>query len=68
LNTNATWRNATTQRAQQLDAVFPKIISSQKFKHFDMYYMDHPDLQVTTNWLKAGNDAKDLFQVQYSIL
>jgi len=62
LNDDASWRNATTQRAQQLNSVYHYIIQNYKFQHFDMYYMDHPDAQIIQDWVKSGNDAKDLFQ------
>jgi len=36
LNTNASWRNITQERADELSAVYPQIIQNEKFAHFDM--------------------------------
>jgi acyloxyacyl hydrolase len=42
LNTNETWRDLTTQRAQNLSAVYTKVMAENKYLNFDMLYWD-PD-------------------------
>lgn len=36
LNTNATWRNITQERADELSAMYPLVIQNEKFNNFDM--------------------------------
>jgi len=42
MNSNDTWRNATTARAFELNEVYLQIMANHTFKHFDMHYFDCP--------------------------
>eukprot|EP00699_Malawimonas_sp_californiana_P000915 EC714546.1.p1 GENE.EC714546.1~~EC714546.1.p1 ORF type:complete len:125 (+),score=25.57 EC714546.1:172-546(+) len=39
LNPDPYWRNYTTYMADQLNAVFPRIVTSHTYKNFDMVYL-----------------------------
>lgn len=62
MNENATVRSLTTQRAMELSAVYPKIISQNKFKNFDMAYYDFPFQQIMNIWISRGGDPADLIE------
>eukprot|EP01006_Ploeotia_vitrea_P057295 TRINITY_DN68164_c7_g3_i2.p2 TRINITY_DN68164_c7_g3~~TRINITY_DN68164_c7_g3_i2.p2 ORF type:complete len:604 (+),score=304.25 TRINITY_DN68164_c7_g3_i2:1051-2862(+) len=63
MNPNETWRELTTQRAQNLSAVYPKIIAEQSYKHFDMDVLP-ADLtnKVIQKWVAEGHSAVDLIE------
>jgi len=62
LNPDPYWRNASTQHAAILSQVYQDMVKNTTWKHFDLYYMDHPDAEVVREWVKQGNNASDLFQ------
>jgi acyloxyacyl hydrolase len=64
MNANETVRNMTTQVAQTLNAVYPKIISQHKYNNFDMMYIDSIAMidQVWAAWVAAGNNPADLIE------
>jgi len=64
LNADPYWRMVANTRARQLDATFLQLIQNEahNFKNFDLYYMDHPDKEVITDWIAAGNEAWQLFE------
>lgn len=62
LNANETWRNITTQRAEALNAVYPKVIANQKYKNFDMHF-NNPDWRKFINaYVQAGGLAHELIE------
>jgi len=62
LNPDVKWRQATSQRARALDAVFDEIIANHTFKNFETYFIECPDKQVIQSWLNAGRDGRDLYE------
>ena len=46
LNSNATIRKFTTERAQNLSKVYQQIIDTKKWKNFDMVYYDLPTMDI----------------------
>jgi len=42
MNTDAYWRNVTSQHAMKLNEVYKQIIANHTYKHFDMYFIDDP--------------------------
>jgi len=62
LNSNETWRNITTQRAQQLNAVYANITASQKYQNFDMYFHNPDWMSFISQYAAAGGLASDLIE------
>lgn len=62
MNSNATWRNATTQRAFELNQVYKEIIANHTYKNFDMTYFDPPLQPVLNQWRKQGGHAWQLIE------
>jgi acyloxyacyl hydrolase len=62
VDSDAHWRNATTQRAMELNQVYTQIIANHTFKNFDMYYFDPPLKAVIEQWNKAGGETWQLIE------
>eukprot|EP01027_Heterolobosea_sp_BB2_P014562 GEZU01020901.1.p1 GENE.GEZU01020901.1~~GEZU01020901.1.p1 ORF type:complete len:330 (-),score=104.82 GEZU01020901.1:393-1382(-) len=62
MNSNATVRQFTTERAQNLSLVYQQIIGNYTFKNFDMSYYDFPWLAIAEKWLAQGGQLKDLIE------
>lgn len=63
LNKNATMRQLTTERKEMLNAVFPKIIAEQKYKHFDMIYIHNPFKANLEKWVASGGKGSDMCEI-----
>jgi len=63
LNSDPEARNRTCQRANELNEQFPKIIASQKYKHFDMHYLGNFLEQNVKTWKSQGGDPSELFEI-----
>jgi acyloxyacyl hydrolase len=62
LNSNATWRNLTTQRAMQLNDAFRKVIANNTFKNIKVSYIDPPLPAAIQDWKKMGKDPLHLIE------
>lgn len=62
LNSNATWRNLTTQRAMQLNDAFKKVVANNTFKNAKVFYTDPPLPGAIREWKKMGRDPQDLIE------
>jgi len=62
MNTDPYWRNATTQRAVELNHVYSQIIANTTFKNFDMHYFDPPLQGVVDMWKKQGGQTWQLIE------
>mmetsp|Transcript_19662 Transcript_19662/g.21878 ORF Transcript_19662/g.21878 Transcript_19662/m.21878 type:complete len:581 (+) Transcript_19662:15-1757(+) len=62
MNSNATWRELTTQRAIELSAVYSKIMANNTFKNFDMTYFDNPLQAIFAEYKEQGGDLIDLIE------
>jgi DNA-directed RNA polymerase subunit K/omega len=54
MNSNSTLRQLTQKRADELSAVYPEIIKTEKFNNFDVAYYDFPLKQILVPWRKQG--------------
>ena len=63
MNSNATVRNMTQQRANELSAVYPKILSQHKYVHFDMDVAPGDAMkQAVERWIREGRDPAELIE------
>jgi len=62
LNSNSSWRNATTERANQLNAMYDEIIANNTFKNFDMTYFPTPLPEAITQWNQEGGETWQLIE------
>eukprot|EP01102_Stenamoeba_stenopodia_P006161 TRINITY_DN1696_c0_g1_i1.p1 TRINITY_DN1696_c0_g1~~TRINITY_DN1696_c0_g1_i1.p1 ORF type:complete len:637 (+),score=144.82 TRINITY_DN1696_c0_g1_i1:113-1912(+) len=62
MNSNATWRNLTSERAFELNKVYGDIIQNNTYKHFDMTYFDCPLSAVVSYWEEQGGEAWELIE------
>lgn len=62
MNSDAYWRNATTERAMALNQVYKDIIANHTFKNFDMTYFDCPMEEVLAVWEKTGGEAWQIIE------
>jgi len=62
MNTNATMRNLTTERANELNAVYDMIIANNTFKNFDMHYFPLLFNEVINVWTKEGHSVYELIE------
>lgn len=63
LNPNATVRDLTYQRVQQLNAVYPKIIANHQYKNFKMHYIWTDMSAFIQKWTAAGHDPVELIEL-----
>lgn len=62
MNSNATLRNLTTERAQNLSAVLADLAATQTFANFKPYYLDNPIGAAIKAWEAAGGQAWQLIE------
>ena len=62
MNSNATWRNLTTERAMQLNGAFKRVVANNTFKNAKVFYMDPPLPGAIQDWEKMGRDPLDLIE------
>lgn len=63
MSNNATFRAETQKRADELSAIYPKIISEHKYSHFDMYSLPPGDMtKIVHNWIAQGKDPAQLIE------
>jgi len=62
MNSDEFWRNATTQRAMELNQMFKLVIANHTYKHFDMHYYDDPMEQVVQIWNDQGGETWQLIE------
>jgi acyloxyacyl hydrolase len=62
LNTDPYWRDQTTFRAFELNAVLVNITRNYKPKNFDLTYFDSPINAVMAIWLKMGGKPWQLIE------
>ena len=56
LNSNATIRNATTKRANELSQVLENIAETHKYKNFDLTFIPHDLDEAIKMWKESGKD------------
>jgi len=62
LNSDPFYRNATTERAFQLNDVYKKIVATKAYKHFDLTFFDIPFKEVIAKWEQQGGEAWQLIE------
>jgi len=62
MNSDAYWRNATSQRAAELNEVYDIIMSNNTFKNFDMAYFGCPLEAVIELWKQQGGEPYQLIE------
>lgn len=62
MNTDAYWRNVTSQHAMKLNEVYKQIIANHTYKHFDMYFIDDPIQDIIDIWHKRGGETWQLIE------
>eukprot|EP01112_Ceratiomyxa_fruticulosa_P001674 TRINITY_DN11841_c0_g1_i1.p1 TRINITY_DN11841_c0_g1~~TRINITY_DN11841_c0_g1_i1.p1 ORF type:complete len:571 (-),score=147.90 TRINITY_DN11841_c0_g1_i1:136-1848(-) len=62
MNSNETLRNAASDRAAELSAIYPEIIGNYTFNNFDMYYLPFPLTQIMDEWIAKGGQAWQLIE------
>ncbi len=64
LNTNATWRDITSQRAASLTAVYDSIIAANgsSYSHFDMYRLNVDFVALINEYVANGGTAFDVVE------
>jgi acyloxyacyl hydrolase len=62
MNTDASVREKTQQRADELSAVLRNITLTQKFNNFDMYYFGSPINEVIKIWTAQGGQVYELIE------
>ena len=62
LNSNSTWRDATTAHAEQLNSVYQDIAASQNFSNFTFIF-HQPDWKTyIADYVAGGGEAADLIE------
>jgi acyloxyacyl hydrolase len=62
MNSDAYWRNATTERAMELNAMYLEIIANHTFTNFNMTYFDCPMPEVLQIWEASGGQAWQIIE------
>lgn len=62
MNVNETIRNATSERAAELSAVYPQIIANYTYNNFDMAYYEFPFNEVNEAWVAEGGQTWELIE------
>ena len=62
MNTNATWRNITQNRADELSAALKEVITKFSFKNFEAHYLDAPIDEVFAIWEAKGGKPWQLIE------
>jgi acyloxyacyl hydrolase len=62
LNPDAYWRNATSQRAMELNQVYMDIVANTTFSNFEMLYFPTPLPNIIGMWGALGGDVWQLIE------
>jgi len=64
LNKNETWRNFTSARARELNAVSASLANAtaKVYRSFDLHYFDFDFQPILDKWVAAGHDAGELIE------
>lgn len=62
MNSNATWRSLTTERAMNLSRALKDLTENTTFKNFKVYYMDAPVDKVLEEWQQNGGEIWQLIE------
>jgi acyloxyacyl hydrolase len=62
MNTNATWRARTQERADQLNVALQDLVKKEKFKNFRTFYFDENFNEILDIWVKQGGKPWDLIE------
>ena len=62
MNTNDTIRALTERYAEMLSAIVRNVTVTQKFKNFDMAYVDFPLDHVFNKWIAMGGEPWQLIE------
>ncbi|XP_057588675.1 acyloxyacyl hydrolase isoform X2 [Hippopotamus amphibius kiboko] len=62
MTSNKTLRTLTSERAKQLSKTLEKMATSQKFTHFNLFYMDFDFQKITEEWQKKGGQPWQLVE------
>ena len=62
MNSNATWRNLTTERAFQLNAALKELIAKETFTNLRVHYIDSPIALVFERWEASGGEPWQLIE------
>jgi len=62
MNTNATWRQWTQERANQLNDALQQLVSKETFKNFRLFYFDENFNEIVDIWEKQGGKPWDLIE------
>jgi len=62
MNSDADWRNKTSQRAEELNQVYQDIVRNNTYKNFDLHYFDCPLNEVVRRWQKQGGQVWQLIE------
>ncbi|XP_008061457.1 acyloxyacyl hydrolase isoform X2 [Carlito syrichta] len=62
MSSNKTLRTLTSERAEQLSNTLKKIATSEKFTHFDLFYMDFSFQEIIQEWQKRGGQPWQLIE------
>jgi len=62
LNNDSYWRNATTERAMELNQVYVDIIANQTYNNFKMTYFPTPLPEIITLWESMGGQTWELIE------
>ncbi len=62
MNSNETWRNITTERAQQLNKVLQELVINTTYDNYKLYYHLLPTTELFNNWEAAGGQRWQLIE------
>jgi acyloxyacyl hydrolase len=62
MNTNETWRNATSQRAMELNESLEKLVAAVNYSNIDVVNFPIPLEKLFNDWKEKGNDMADLIE------
>lgn len=62
MNSNATWRNFTTERAFQINAALKTLVAKETFKNMRAHYFDPPVALVFDRWEAGGGEMWQLIE------
>eukprot|EP00051_Salpingoeca_urceolata_P006995 m.92633 g.92633 ORF g.92633 m.92633 type:complete len:570 (+) comp15071_c0_seq6:2503-4212(+) len=62
MNSNATLRDVTTERAVELSAVLRNLTETLKPTNFDLHYFENPIGEALSRWEKRGGQAYELIE------
>jgi len=62
LSRNSTCRENASRRAQELNLVYPRLVQTQNYKNFKLYYLGSNFKTILEDWVRRGNNVTDMFQ------